>query len=56
MRSSWHPALRDLQQRFGAEHAGAPMPLLIAVCVIALILIFLPDVLMLVPDLIFGTR
>lgn len=54
MRISWHPARRDLHERAGADYTRASMPFLIAICVVALILIFLPEVVMLVPDLIFG--
>ena len=56
MRISWHPARRDLHAGLAAEPTRASMPFLIAICVVALILIFLPEVVMLVPDLIFGKR
>ena len=53
---SQHPARRYLHARFGGDYARASMPFLIAVSVVALILIFLPEVVMLLPDLIFGKR
>ncbi len=56
MRMFWHPARRDLHERAGSDYARASMPFLIAICLVALILIFLPEVVMLVPDLIFGKR
>ena len=56
MRLFWHPARRDVHERLNADYASASMPFLIAICIVALILIFLPEVVMLVPDLIFGKR
>lgn len=56
MRISWQPARRNVHERLGADYARASMPLLIAICVVALILIFLPEVVILVPDLILGKR
>jgi hypothetical protein len=56
MRTSRHPARRDLHGRLGAEYARASMPFLIAVSIVALILIFLPTVMTLLPALIFGER
>jgi len=53
---SQHHARRYLHGRFGAGYAHASLPFLIAVSVVALILIFLPEVVMLLPDLIFGKR
>jgi hypothetical protein len=56
MRLFGHPARRHLHERLGADYTRASMPFLIAICVVALILIFLPEVVMLVPDLIFGKK
>jgi TRAP-type transport system large permease protein len=56
MRMFWHPARRHHHEPLGADYTRASMPFLIAICVVALILIFLPEVVMLVPDLIFGKR
>jgi len=56
MRLFGHPARRHLHERVVADYTRASMPFLIAICVVALILIFLPEVVMLVPDLIFGKR
>ena len=55
MRMFWHPARRDLHERAGSNYAGV-RSVLIAICLVACDPVFLPEVVMLVPDLIFGKR
>ena len=53
---SRHSGSRDLRGSFDNEATRASMPFLIAICVVALMLSFLPEIVALVPDLIFGKR